>query len=74
MHHGPRPPMGGAADTARAAWSLGDIHWKGVVFSFEVVLWRQAPLRMYLFETAKGRNRPRAISKIVKWVPIVLCS
>ena len=30
--------------------------------------------KMYLFETAKGHNRPRAIPKIMKWVPIVLCS
>ena len=40
-----------------ARWSLGFVllHW--------------APLRTYLFGTAKGHNRPRAISKTMKWVP-----
>ena len=28
----------------------------------------------YLLWTAKGHGRPRAIAKITKWVPIVLCS
>lgn len=35
------------------------------------LLW--APLRMYLLGTVKGHNGPRAISKFVKWVPILFC-
>ena len=53
---------------ARTAQLLGDIYGQGVVVSIGFVL------RMYLFETAKGPNGPRAFSKITKWVPIVFCS
>ena len=48
------------------------------VLSFECVLSRREPLRMYLrmyfFGIARGHNGPRAISKLMNWVPIVLCS
>ena len=44
------------------------------MLSFGSVLSCRAPLRMYFFGTAKGHNGPRAISKIMKWMPIVVCS
>ena len=47
---------------------------KGVVLSVGFALPRRALRRMYWLGTAKGCNGPRAISKAVKWVPIVLCS
>ena len=47
---------------------------KGVVLPFGFVLSRRSPLWMYLFGAAKDHNRPSAISKIAKWVPISLCS
>ena len=65
---------GGRGGTAHAALLSGDVHGKGFVLSLGFVLPRRAPLRMYLFGAAKGHDRLRAISKIVKWVPIVLCS
>ena len=52
-------------------WLCGDVHG---VLPFRFVLSCQAPLRMYLSGTAKGHYGPRAISKIMKWVPTVLCS
>ena len=61
-----QPSRGGAADAVRL---FGAIHGKGSDLSSHVgTLW------MYGFGTVKGRNAPRAISKIMKWVPIVLCS
>ena len=63
---------GGVPDAARARL-FGDLHGKGVVLSSGFVLSRQAPLRMHLFGTAEGHNGPRAISKIMKWLPIVMC-
>ena len=50
---------------------FGDFHGKSLVLLFGFVLLYWAPL-WYLFGTAKSHNRPRAISKITKWVPIVL--
>ena len=32
------------------------------------------PLRLFLFGTSKDHPGPRAISKIMKWVKIVVCS
>ena len=37
---------------------------EGVVMSFGFVLSRWAPLRMYLFGTAKGHNRPRRVRTV----------
>ena len=65
----------GAPDTASAAQLLAaidDVYEKGDVSSSGIVLLRWAPLWMYLFGTAK--DRLRAVSKIMNWVPIVLCS
>ena len=61
---------GGAPDTAHMARLFVSVHTKDVVLSFGFVLSRWAPLRMYLFGTVKGHNGSRAISKIIKWVPI----
>ena len=44
----------------------------GQVLCRHLDLASRAPFRMHLFGTAKGRNGPRAISRIMKWVPIVL--
>ena len=46
---------------------------KGVVLPFRLVFSHRAPLQTYSFETPKGHDGPRAISEIMKWVPIVLC-
>ena len=55
-------------------WLFGAIYGKGVVLLFGFVLsWRARPW-VYLFGTAKGHNGPRAISKIMNRVSIVLCS
>ena len=66
--------MGGALDGARAVRLFGGICGKSVVLSVGFVLLCRVPLRTYLFGTAKGHNGPRATSKIVKWVPMVLCA
>ena len=49
------------------------IYGKGVVWSFGFVLLHWPPLRMYLFGIAEGRKGPRAISKTMKGVLILLC-
>ena len=51
---------------------FGDLHLKSLVLSFGFFLSDFGLL--YFFGTGKGHNGPRAISKIMKWVPIVLCS
>ena len=49
-----------------------NIHRKGVVLSFGLVLSRRAPPQMYLFGAAKGHTGPMAISKIMKWVVLLI--
>ena len=57
------------------AWLFGNhFHGKGVVLSSGFVLSCRASVQMYFFGTTEGHNGPRAISKIMKWVPTVLCS
>ena len=57
-----------------AAQLSGNMYGKSVVLLFGFVLSHPAPLWMYLLGTAKGHDWVRAISKIMKWVRIVLCS
>ena len=39
---------------------------------FGFVLSRRAPLQMHLFGSAEGHNGPRAMSKIMKWVLLIV--
>ena len=58
---------GGAPGAVHAARLRGEVYGKGVVLLFGFFLLRWAPLRMYIFGTAKGLNGPWDISKITKW-------